>query len=98
MTAITTDVPAGRWDLKPEPTTGTQLRALGTLTGRRLALSLRNPRAILLPLATPVLIALVIAPALGQAVGHINGIVYMTYVAVGTAALVVPPSFLQPGH
>jgi len=97
MTAITTDVPAGRWDLKPEPTTGTQLRALGTLTGRRLALSLRNPRAILLPLATPVLIALVIAPALGQAVGHINGIVYMTYVAVGTAALVVPLSCMQAG-
>jgi ABC-2 type transport system permease protein len=80
-----------------EPTVTDRVRALGTLTGRRLALSLRNPRAILLPLATPVLIALVIAPALGKAVGHINGIVYMTYVAVGTAALVVPLSCMQAG-
>jgi hypothetical protein len=33
------------------------LSALLTLTGRRLTLTLRTPRAILLPLATPVLIA-----------------------------------------
>jgi ABC-type polysaccharide/polyol phosphate export permease len=72
-------------------------RALATLTGRRLALSLRNPRAILLPLATPVLIAVVIAPALAKAAGHINGIDYMTYVAIGTAALVVPLSCMQAG-
>jgi lipooligosaccharide transport system permease protein len=62
-----------------------------------LALSLRNPRAILLPLATPVLIAVVIAPALAKAAGHIDGIDYMTYVAVGTAALVVPLSCMQAG-
>jgi ABC-type polysaccharide/polyol phosphate export permease len=62
-----------------------------------LALSLRNPRAILLPLATPVLIAVVIAPALAKAAGQINGIAYMTYVAVGTAALVVPLSCMQAG-
>ena len=41
---------------------GGRLDALRALTGRRLSLSLRNPRAILLPLATPLLIALVIAP------------------------------------
>lgn len=80
---------------------GLGLRYLGqaftALTGRRLALSLRNPRAILLPLATPVLIAVVIAPALAKAAGHINGIDYMTYVAVGTAALVVPLSCMQAG-
>jgi hypothetical protein len=39
-----------------------RLDALRALTGRRSSLSLRNPRAILLPLATPLLIALVIAP------------------------------------
>jgi ABC-2 type transport system permease protein len=72
-------------------------RALGTLTARRLALSLRNPRAILLPLATPVLIAEVIAPALAKAAGRIDGIDHVTYVAVGTAALVVPLSCMQAG-
>ena len=74
-----------------------RLQGLRTLTARRLALSLRNPRAILLPLATPVLIALVIAPALGKVAGHINGIDYLTYVAVGTAALLVPLSCMQAG-
>ena len=97
MTAISADVSISSPALKPEPTVVDRVRALGTLTGRRLALSLQNPRAILLPLATPVLIALVIAPALGRAVGSINGIVYMTYVAVGTAALVVPLSCMQAG-
>jgi ABC-2 type transport system permease protein len=70
---------------------------LATLTGRRLALTLRNPRAILLPLATPVLIAVVIAPALARAAGPISGLDYMTYVAIGTAALVVPLSCMQAG-
>jgi ABC-2 type transport system permease protein len=73
------------------------LRRLRTLVSRRLALSLRNPRAVLLPLATPVLIAVVIAPALAKAAGHVDGIDYMTYVAVGTAALVVPLSCMQAG-
>ena len=74
-----------------------RLTALSTLAGRRLALTLRNPRAILLPLATPVLIAVVIAPALAKAVGPVGGLDYMTYVAIGTAALVVPLSCMQAG-
>jgi hypothetical protein len=59
--------------------------ALSTLTGRRLALTLRNPRAIVLPLATPVLIAVVIAPALAKVAGPVSGLDYMTYLAIGTA-------------
>ena len=74
-----------------------RLAALATLTRRRLALSLRTPRAILLPLATPILIAVVIAPALAHATGHVAGIDYLTYLAVGTAALVVPLSCMQAG-
>jgi ABC-2 type transport system permease protein len=70
---------------------------LSTLTRRRLALSLRNPRAVLLPLATPLLIALVIAPALAKVAGPVGGIDYMTYVAIGTAGLVVPLSAMQAG-
>jgi ABC-2 type transport system permease protein len=74
-----------------------RLTALSALTGRRLALTLRNPRAILLPLATPVLIAVVIAPALAKAAGPVSGLDYMTYVAIGTAGLVVPLSCMQAG-
>jgi ABC-2 type transport system permease protein len=74
-----------------------RLDALRALTGRRLSLSLRNPRAILLPLATPLLIALVIAPALAKVAGPVNGIDYMTYVAIGTAGLMVPLSAMQAG-
>jgi ABC-2 type transport system permease protein len=74
-----------------------RLDALRALTGRRLSLSLRNPRAILLPLATPLLIALVIAPALAKVAGPVNGIDYMTYLAIGTAGLVVPVSAMQAG-
>jgi ABC-2 type transport system permease protein len=50
-----------------------------------------------LPLATPLLIALVIAPALAKVAGPINGIDYMTYLAIGTAGLVVPLSAMQAG-
>jgi hypothetical protein len=78
--ALATTVAPGR---RPPPALTERPYALGTLTARRLQLSLRNPRAILLPLATPVLIAVVMAPALAKAAGHINGIGYMTYVAVG---------------
>jgi ABC-type polysaccharide/polyol phosphate export permease len=74
-----------------------RLDALRALTGRRLSLSLRNPRAILLPLATPLLIALVIAPALAKVAGPVNGIDYMTYLAIGTAGLLVPLSAMQAG-
>ena len=46
-------------------TAGTSwVSALRTLTARRFALSARTPREILVPLLTPVLFALVIAPAL----------------------------------
>ena len=90
-----TTVPASRAAALPHASP--RLAALATLTGRRLALTLRNPRAILLPLATPVLIAVVIAPALARAAGPISGLDYMTYVAIGTAALVVPLSCMQAG-
>ena len=90
-----TAIPASRATALPHA--APRLAALVTLTGRRLALTLRNPRAILLPLATPVLIAVVIAPTLARAAGPISGLDYMTYVAIGTAALVVPLSCMQAG-
>ena len=85
---------------RPAPARSPSRHSLGaftTLTARRLTLSLRNPRAILLPLATPVLIAVVIAPALAKTAAPVAGIDYMTYLAVGTAALVVPLSCMQAG-
>ncbi|HYA44599.1 MAG TPA: ABC transporter permease [Acidimicrobiales bacterium] len=74
-----------------------RLGAFTTLVVRRLSLNLRNPRAIVLPLATPVLIAVVMAPALAKTAGAVGGVGYMTYLAIGTAGLLVPLSCMQAG-
>jgi ABC-type multidrug transport system permease subunit len=71
--------------------------ALRTLAGRRFALSARTPREIVVPLLTPVLFALVIAPALATMVHATNGLDYKTYVAVGTVGLLVPLSCMFAG-
>lgn len=63
MTITSVATPSSSVKPRPGSAVADRVRALGTLTARRMALSLRNPRAILLPLATPVLIAVVIAPA-----------------------------------
>ena len=65
-------------------------RAFRTLVRRRLALSARTPREILVPLFTPVLFALVIAPALDSIGAIVPGIDYMSFAAIGTAALLDP--------
>jgi ABC-2 type transport system permease protein len=66
-------------------------RALRTLASRRAALTARNPRQIAVPLLTPILFALVIAPALNAALGGLqSGIDYTAFVAVGTVGLLVP--------
>ena len=44
-------------------------RTVATIAGRRLALTIRTPRELAVPLLTPVLFAIVIAPALNDAVG-----------------------------
>jgi ABC-type multidrug transport system permease subunit len=63
-------------------------QTLRTLSGRRFALTARTPRELLVPLLTPVLFALVIAPALKTAL-HTPAS-YETYVAIGTIGLLVP--------
>src|SRR5690242_20206107 len=66
--------------------------AWATLARRRISLSAHTPREILAPLATPLLFALVIAPALAkiiQATGG-GGIDYSTFVIVGTVGLLIP--------
>ena len=66
-------------------------RAVPTLAKGRLALSVRSPRALVVPLLTPVLFALVIAPALANTVAPgVARARYMTFVAVATAGLLIP--------
>ena len=66
-------------------------RAMLTITRRRFALSASTPRELLVPLLTPILFALVIAPALAKMVSH-GSSDYSTFVAVGTIGLLVPLS------
>src|SRR5262249_58241022 len=63
-------------------------QSLRTLAGRRFALTARTPRELVVPLLTPVLFALVIAPALKTALHTSPG--YEAYVAIGTVGLLVP--------
>jgi ABC-2 type transport system permease protein len=90
MTTITAPAPTLRRSSamkKPGPLAG-----LGTLTARRLALSAHTPREIVVPLMTPILFALVIAPALAKMIPTAGGLDYKTFVAVGTVGLLVPLS------
>src|SRR5436305_9477794 len=63
-------------------------RAIATLARRRFALTARTPRELVVPLVTPILFALVIAPALKTAL-HTSA-AYESYVAIGTVGLLVP--------
>jgi ABC-type polysaccharide/polyol phosphate export permease len=72
--------------------------AVATLARRRLALSVRTPRELLIPVMAPLLFAIVIAPALADTFGAApGGIDYMTFVAVSTLGLLVPLSCIQSG-
>ncbi len=68
------------------------LTAWAALTGRRLALSAHTPREILAPLVTPILFALVIAPALAKMIPSSGpgAVDYRTFVIVGTVGLLIP--------
>jgi ABC-2 type transport system permease protein len=68
------------------------LTAWATLTRRRIALSARTPREVLAPLATPILFALVIAPALAKIIPTVNrsGVDYRSFVIIGTIGLLIP--------
>jgi len=100
MTTITLDPAAeaalvGRAAAPPRPR---HLSALAVLAARRLALSARTPRELIVPLLTPVLFAVVIAPALADTFGAgPGGIDYMTFVAIATMGLLVPLSCMTAG-
>lgn len=72
--------------------------ALLTLSRRRLTLSAHTPREVVVPLVTPVLFALVIAPALGTVVGTLHGgLDYMTFIALATVGLLIPINTMFSG-
>ena len=68
---------------------------LATLAGRRFHLTVRTPRELVVPLLTPIMFALVIAPALKTAL-H-TGARYESFVAIGTAGLLIPLNTMFAG-
>src|SRR5881296_3671589 len=75
--------------------TAPRLAPLATLARRRFQLTTRTPRELLVPLLTPIMFALVIAPALKQAL-HASG-AYESFVAVGTVGLLIPLNTMFAG-
>src|SRR5207247_5665858 len=68
---------------------------LATLARRRFYLTVRTPRELFVPLLTPILFALVIAPALKDALHTSSG--YEAYVATGTVGLLIPLNTMFSG-
>lgn len=71
------------------------LSPLATLSRRRFQLTTRTPRELLVPLLTPIMFALVIAPALKAAL-HTPAS-YESYVAIGTIGLLIPLNTMFAG-
>src|SRR5947208_4178972 len=68
---------------------------IATLARRRFQLTTRTPRELFVPLLTPVLFALVIAPALRTAL-HTSA-AYESFVALGTVGLLIPLNTMFSG-
>ena len=75
--------------------TALALSPLATLSRRRVQLTARTPRELLVPLLTPIMFALVIAPALKTAL-HTQAS-YESYVAIGTIGLLIPLNTMFAG-
>src|SRR5947209_2851180 len=94
MSAITHTLPVSRHATRRGPRVGAVL----TLARRRMALTASNPRQIAIPLLGPMLLAVVVAPALKVATGGLHShIDYQAFVGVGTVGLVVPLSCIFAG-
>jgi ABC-type polysaccharide/polyol phosphate export permease len=79
----------------PQPVRARGLGPLFTLARRRFQLSASTPRELVVPLLTPIMFALVIAPALKTAL-HTPAS-YEAYVAIGTVGLLIPLTTLFAG-
>jgi len=75
--------------------TALALSPLATLARRRFRLTAHTPRELLVPLLTPIMFALVIAPALRTAL-HTPAS-YEAYVAIGTIGLLIPLNTMFAG-
>ena len=90
MTAITPEA------VLPQPRArANPFAPLATLARRRFELIARTPRELVVPLLTPLLFALVIAPALRDAL-HTSA-AYEAYVATGTIGLLIPLNTMFAG-
>jgi ABC-2 type transport system permease protein len=82
----------------PSPRRARPANALLTLARRRAALTASNPRQIAVPLLGPILLALIVAPALQVATGGLHSSVdYLSFVGVGAVGLVIPLSCIFAG-
>ncbi len=79
----------------PRPALPSPLTPLAALAARRFRLTARTPRELVVPLLTPVLFALVIAPALKSAL-HTSA-AYEAFVATGTIGLLIPLNTMFAG-
>src|SRR5262252_8130489 len=89
MTSLEIALPA------PRRATTRRLGPLATLARRRFQLTARTPRELVVPLLTPIMFALVIAPALKTAL-H-TGAAYESFVAIGTVGLLIPLNTMFSG-
>jgi ABC-2 type transport system permease protein len=90
MTAATTEL------IRPLPSVAhNPLGPVLTLARRRFQLSARTPRELVVPLLTPILFALVIAPALKEALHTTSA--YESFVATGTIGLLIPLNTMFAG-
>jgi ABC-2 type transport system permease protein len=90
MSAVTEQIPVGRSAVPMNP-----LGPLATLVRRRFELTAGRPRELFVPLVTPILFALVIAPALKTAL-H-TSTAYEAFVATGTIGLLIPLNTMFSG-
>jgi ABC-2 type transport system permease protein len=82
----------------PRPRRVRPASALVTLARRRAELTAGNPRQVLVPLLGPVLLALIVAPALKVATGGLHAAIdYQSFVGVGAVGLVIPLSCIFAG-
>lgn len=99
MSTITTTIPAPATSPQTaaRPRSSGLLAPFATLARRRLALSASTPRELVVPLLTPVLFAVIIAPALAKLTHDVGGIDYMSFVAVATVGLLIPINCMFSG-
>jgi ABC-2 type transport system permease protein len=95
MTTATATIPV---PLAARPRLTGWLDVVPVLTARRLALTVRSPRSLLVPLMAPLLFALVVAPGLANSTAPpAQRTIAMTYFALATAGLLIPLNAMFSG-